>query len=217
MADCLLIVMLAPAVTVVGYEVLGHRHAEGPSPPARPSVADRSLGVAAQGFARAVRVSAADRGGRFRRVRVASRRGARDAEDDEDGQAKKSELPSTLQKSPAKAQRTFAKVHDAAAEQYGEGERAHRAAFDALKHSFEKVGDHWEPKDEKGPSDDARPERRPQPHGDIAPRASTPTRTKKHLMDVARRLDISGRSTMTKDELVDAIKKANRRVTAKKR
>src|SRR6195952_5455067 len=70
------------------------------------------------------------------------------------GRAKQSELPSTLQKSPEKAQRTFAKVHDAAAEQYGEGERAHRTAFSALKHSYEKVGDHWEPKAEKGPSDD---------------------------------------------------------------
>jgi hypothetical protein len=27
MANCLLVVMLAPAVTVVGYELLGHRHA----------------------------------------------------------------------------------------------------------------------------------------------------------------------------------------------
>ena len=69
------------------------------------------------------------------------------------GTAKKSELPSTLKKSPAKAQRTFAKVHDAATAQYGEGERAHRTAYDALKHSFEKVGDHWEPKAKKGPSD----------------------------------------------------------------
>ena len=36
--------------------------------------------------------------------------------------------------------------------------------------------------------------------------------SKKHSMEVARRLDISGRSTMSKDELVSAIKKANRRV-----
>ena len=35
------------------------------------------------------------------------------------GTAKKSELPSTLQKSSAKAQRTFAKVHDAAVKEYG--------------------------------------------------------------------------------------------------
>jgi cation transport regulator ChaB len=123
------------------------------------------------------------------------------------GQAKQSELPSTLQKSPAKAQRTFAKVHDAAAEQYGEGERAHRAAFSAVKHSFEKVGDHWEPKDEKGPSDE---------RGESAEGVDA-NATKKHLMDVARRLDVEGRSTMTKDELVAAIMKANRRITAKNR
>src|SRR3712207_5174441 len=69
------------------------------------------------------------------------------------GQAKREELPSTLQRSPAKAQRTFAKAHDAAAEQYGEGERAYRTAYAALKHTHEKVGDHWEPKKRKGPSD----------------------------------------------------------------
>jgi cation transport regulator ChaB len=69
------------------------------------------------------------------------------------GTARKSELPSTLQKSPAKAQRTFAKAHDAAVKEYGEGQRAHRVAYSALKHSFEKVGDHWEPKSQKGPSD----------------------------------------------------------------
>ena len=28
MAVCLLVVMLAPAVVVVGYEMVGHRHAE---------------------------------------------------------------------------------------------------------------------------------------------------------------------------------------------
>ena len=42
---------------------------------------------------------------------------------------RRSELPGTLKRSGSKAQRTFAKTHDAAAEQYGEGERAHRTAF----------------------------------------------------------------------------------------
>jgi hypothetical protein len=37
------------------------------------------------------------------------------------------------------------------------------------------------------------------------------------LMDVARRLDISGRSTMSKTQLVNAIKKANRRVSNRNR
>ncbi|HEV7423446.1 MAG TPA: ChaB family protein [Mycobacterium sp.] len=132
------------------------------------------------------------------------------------GQAKKSELPSTLKKSPAKAQRTFAKAHDAAAKEYGEGERAHRVAFSALKHSFEKVGDRWEPKGEKGPSDQRARSGGPNAKGETAEGVDANS-SKKHLMDVARRLDISGRSTMSKDELVSAIKKANRRVSAKKR
>jgi ChaB len=46
-----------------------------------------------------------------------------------------------------------ARAHDSAVAQYGDGERAHRTAFAALKHSFEKVGDCWEPKKTTGPSD----------------------------------------------------------------
>ena len=84
------------------------------------------------------------------------------------GAAKNSELPSTLKKSSAKAQRTFAKAHDSAAKQYGEGERAHRVAYDALKHSFEKVGDHWEPKSQKGPSDSRARSGGPHPKGKSA-------------------------------------------------
>jgi hypothetical protein len=41
--------------------------------------------------------------------------------------------------------------------------------------------------------------------------------SKKHLQDVARRLEVRGRSTMSKDELVEAIQKANARATAKAR
>jgi len=132
------------------------------------------------------------------------------------GTAKKSELPSTLKKSPAKAQRTFAKVHDAAAEQYGEGERAHRTAYDALKHSYEKVGDHWEPKAEKGPSDSRARSGGPNPKGTSAEGVDA-NASKKHLLDVARRLDISGRSTMSKSQLVNAIKKANRKISSRNR
>ena len=132
------------------------------------------------------------------------------------GQAKKSELPSTLKKSPEKAQRTFAKAHDSAAEEYGEGERAHRVAFSAVKHSFEKVGDHWEAKDEKGPSDQRARSGGPNAKGETAEGVDA-NASKKHLMDVARRLEVDGRSKMTKDELVTAIKKANRRESAAKR
>ena len=50
------------------------------------------------------------------------------------GKVRKSELPDTLKRSPAKAQRQFAKTHDSAAEQYGEGERAHRTAYASLSY-----------------------------------------------------------------------------------
>ena len=132
------------------------------------------------------------------------------------GKAKNSELPSTLQKSDDKAQRTFAKAHDSAAQEYGEGERAHRVAYSALKHSYEKVGDHWEKKDEPGPSDERAESGGPNPKGESAEGVNA-NATKKHLAEVARRLDIPGRSTMTKDELVEAIEKANRRETRRNR
>ena len=71
-----------------------------------------------------------------------------------------------------------AETHDSAVESYGEGERAHRTAFAAVKHSFEKVGDHWEPKQEKGPSDaQAARSRRTKPGRPLA--GSTPTRRRR--------------------------------------
>lgn len=127
----------------------------------------------------------------------------------------KDELPSTLQRSPRKAQETWARTHDSAVETYGEGERAHRTAFSSLKHSFEKVGDHWEPKDAKGPSDEqaagGSATRRPTAEGVDA------NASKEHLLELARRLEVRGRSRMTKAELVEALKKANRRETARSR
>ena len=123
------------------------------------------------------------------------------------GRVRKSELPSTLQRSDEKAQRTFAKAHDSAVEEYGEGERAHRVAYSALKHTHEKVGDHWEPKDENGPSD-KQAEGGRDTHYETAGGVNA-NASKKHLYDVAKRLDIKGRSTMTKTELVKAIQRAN--------
>ncbi|WP_066518808.1 ChaB family protein [Curtobacterium ammoniigenes] len=124
------------------------------------------------------------------------------------------ELPSTLQRSEKHAQDLWAATLDAANAEYGSGERARRTAFAALKHEYEKVGDHWERKAENGPSDS----------GAAGSRGSGATQegvdanaSKAHLLDVAKRLDIAGRTTMNKGELVDAIKKANRRATAKAR
>lgn len=123
------------------------------------------------------------------------------------GDPKRSELPDTLKRSPEKAQRTFAKAHDAAAEEYGEGERAHRTAYSALKHSYEKVGDHWEPKDSPGPSD-AQAEGGRDTDRETAGGVDA-NATKDHLYEIAQRLDVRGRSSMSKDELVEAIRKAN--------
>jgi hypothetical protein len=122
------------------------------------------------------------------------------------------ELPSTLRRSPTKAQETWIKAHDSAVETYGEGRRAHMTAFAALKHSFEKVGDHWEPKSAKGPSDKGATDRSGRTAEGVNANAS-----KKHLYEVAAELHVQGRSRMSKQELVDAIKKANRRATAKAR
>ncbi len=133
------------------------------------------------------------------------------------GDAKPEEIPSTLQRSDDKAQRTFAKAHDSAAESYGDEQRANQVAWAAVKHTHEKVGDHWEPKEggRKGPSDAQAAGGRDTDRGTKG--GVDANATKSHLMDVAKRLDVSGRSRMTKDELVDAIQKANDRQTAKAR
>jgi cation transport regulator ChaB len=133
----------------------------------------------------------------------------------------KDELPSTVQRSPAKAQRTWSKAHDHAAETYGEGERAHRVAFTALKHTHQKLGDHWEPKDSAGPSDE-------RAAGGVDPRTGQPpsgktaggvnaNASKQELLEQARKLGVRGRSSMTKGELVDALRKASNRETRQAR
>ncbi len=131
----------------------------------------------------------------------------------------KDEMPGTLKRSPAKAQRTWAKTHDSAVEQYGEGERAHRTAFAALKHTHEKVGDHWEPKEDKGPSDEraADPNAREKSGGTSTGGVDVQGRSKEELMERAKEMDISGRSRMNKQELAEAINKANNRESAKAR
>src|ERR687885_775845 len=105
----------------------------------------------------------------------------------------KDDLPSTLQRSPDKVQRTYAKTLDSAEEQYDSEERAHRTAWAAVKHVAEKRGDHWEPKDEKGPSDpqaarggsEAR-DRPKQTYGGVDVEGAT----KEELYERAKELDI---------------------------
>ncbi len=134
---------------------------------------------------------------------------------------KKPDLPSTLERSSKKAQRTFLKTLESAEDTYdGDEERAHRTAYSALKHSFEKVGDHWEEKDEKGPSDPQAAK-----SGAAARRGTAKSyggvdvegSTKQELMQKARAADIAGRSKMDKSELAEALRKSNDRATAKAR
>ena len=131
------------------------------------------------------------------------------------GKATKDELPSTLQRSGRKAQQTFAETYDSAMAQYDDERRSYQTAFASLKHTHEKVGDHWEPKEEYGPSDARAAEDRPQD-------SSTPTAggvdanaSKEHLYELATRLGVRGRSRMTKAQLVEALQKANNRATAR--
>ena len=118
------------------------------------------------------------------------------------------ELPDTLKRSPKKAQETWIETHDSAVESYGEGERAHRTAYSSLKHSFEKVGDHWEPKDEKGPSDERAAKGGRAAHrgeGETAGGVDVLGSSKEELYQRAQDLDVKGRSKMDKQQLGQAI------------
>ncbi|AXI80620.1 ChaB family protein [Peterkaempfera bronchialis] len=126
-------------------------------------------------------------------------------------------MPSTLRRSGRKAQDTWAKAHDSAVQEYGEGERSHRTAYGALKHTHEKVGDHWEPKEKgrKGPSDPQ--SARPRNTGGRSSHGVDESASKDHLYGIAKELHIPGRSSMKKSELIQAIDKANRSSTRRAR
>ena len=130
--------------------------------------------------------------------------------------AEKDRLPSTLERSEQHAQAIYTESLESAEKVKGhEGDEqySHRVAFAAVKHSYEKVGDHWEPKAEKGPSDE-RSElggagQQGESDGGVDANA-----TKAHLHDLAKRANIPGRSKMTKPELVEALQKSNGKATA---
>lgn len=122
-------------------------------------------------------------------------------------------MPSTIRRSDARAQDIYVKTHDSAAEQYGEGERAHRTAFKSLKREYRKADDRWVKKGNRAPSD-------PQQAGNRTTHRMTaggydvgPGATVKTLRTEARELHIDGRSRMNKDQLRHAImKEAGQRV-----
>jgi hypothetical protein len=131
-----------------------------------------------------------------------------------------SEMPSTVARSDMKARRTWQETHDSAVEQYGEGERAHRTAFASLKHTYEKRGDRWVPKKEKGASDP-----RSRQSTARARRGVGKTfggidyygHTKKEFEQRAKELGITGYSRMRKEELVEAIAREERNEEARRR
>jgi cation transport regulator ChaB len=122
--------------------------------------------------------------------------------------AKKEDLPGTLERSPKKVRDTYEKTLDSAHEQYDSEQRAHRTAWSAVKHIAEKDGDHWELKDEPGPSDpqsaqsgrEAR-DKPKQTYGGVDVEGNK----KDELYERAKKLDIDGRSSMSKEELAEAI------------
>ena len=123
------------------------------------------------------------------------------------------DMPSTLERSSEKAQRTYAKTLRSAEESYGSGERAGRAAYASLKHGFEKVGDRWVEKDEKGPSDPQAAKKgaaaragKAQSFGGVDVRGHS----KRELYERAAQMEVRGRSAMTKEELAAAIAKKQR-------
>jgi cation transport regulator ChaB len=129
------------------------------------------------------------------------------------------DIPSTLQRSPKKVRETYEKSLDSAHESYDSEERAHRTAWSAVKHVAEKKGDHWEPKDEKGPSDPqaAKGGREARESVGRTYGGVDASRSKRDLYAEAREAGVEGRSKMSKDELARALQRANDRATARAR
>ena len=137
----------------------------------------------------------------------------------EQAEQMRDEVPSTIARSEDKAVRTYKKTLESAEGTYGDGERAHRTAFAALKHSYEKVADHWERKQHRGPSDPQAARGAPDAleRGSATAQGVDANASKGHLDEVARKVGIERPENLGKDDLVRAIEKANARATARAR
>ena len=122
----------------------------------------------------------------------------------------KEELPSTLERSSRKVQRTYEKTLDSAHEEYGDEARAHRTAWGAVKNVAEKKGDHWEPKDETGPSDPRSKQshkRKREGKGETFGGIDVEGNTRDELVERAKKAGVTGYSSMNKKELARALQR----------
>jgi cation transport regulator ChaB len=113
-------------------------------------------------------------------------------------------LPGTLERSPAKVQRTYEKTLASAEAEYGDEARAHRTAWGSVKNVAEKRGDHWELKDETGPSDPRSQQPAEQKRagvGETFGGVDVIGNTRDQLVERAKKAGIRGYSRMTKAEL----------------
>ena len=130
---------------------------------------------------------------------------------DEKKSADTPDLPSTLEKSATKIQNTYTETLDSAEEQYdGDEARAHRTAWASVKHVAEKVGDHWELKDDYGPSDPrskGTTEEKRRGEGETFGGIDVEGHTRDELIERAKKAGVTGYSHMTKAELGRALQK----------
>jgi cation transport regulator ChaB len=120
------------------------------------------------------------------------------------------EVPSTLRRSPAKVRRTYEKTLDSAHEEYGDEERAHRTAWGAVKNVAEKKGDHWEEKDETGPSDPRSKKSQAgkrRGEGETSGGVDVEGNTRQELVERAKKAGVTGYSSMNKAELARALRR----------
>ena len=118
------------------------------------------------------------------------------------------ELPSTIERSDEHAQAIYSETLESAEETYGDGERAHRTAWGSVKNVAEKKGDHWELKDEPGPSD----ERSTKPQaakrrgeGETFGGIDVKGNSRDELLERAKKAGVTGYSHMNKKDLARAL------------
>jgi len=132
--------------------------------------------------------------------------------------AESAPLPSTLKRSPKKAAETYEATLASAEKTYdGDEARAHRAAWAAVKHSYEKTGDRWTEKAKKGPSDERAAHGGPEPAGRSYGGVDFLGKKKADLLAEARRRELDVTTKMTKADLAEALSRSNTRATRKRR